>query len=105
VAGAEVGDEDLSACRLVGLQCRAGGWAFAAANVSVSHVSRFRHKGANAVWQGSLVDMIQPDVGRQCNNRIRIPVQESCLAPNIGLEELQNRAWSEVSKTHSCICG
>jgi hypothetical protein len=23
------------------------------------------------------------------------------LTPNIGLEELQNRAWSEVSKTHN----
>ena len=32
----------------------------------------------------------QPDVGRQCDNRIRIPVHESRLAPNIGLEEL----WS-----------
>ena len=32
----------------------------------------------------------QPDVGRQCDNRIRVTVHESCLAPNIGLEELQS---------------
>jgi hypothetical protein len=34
----------------------------------------------------------QPDVGRQYDNRFRITVQESRLAPNIGLEELQTRA-------------
>jgi len=28
----------------------------------------------------------KPNVGRQRNNRFRIPVRESCLAPNIGLE-------------------
>ena len=27
------------------------------------------------------------------------------LTPNIGLEALQNRAWFEVSKTHTCISG
>jgi len=32
----------------------------------------------------------QPDVGRQYDNRFRITVHESRLAPNIGLEEL----WS-----------
>jgi hypothetical protein len=32
-------------------------------------------------------DLSQLDVGRQCDNRIRITVHESRLAPNIGLEE------------------
>jgi hypothetical protein len=29
----------------------------------------------------------QLDVGRQCDNRFRITVQESRLAPNIGLDD------------------
>ena len=45
---------------------------------------------------------VQPDVGRQtrqpwiCSRFMKV-----VLTPNIGLEELQNRAWSEVSKTHN----
>jgi hypothetical protein len=59
-----------------------------------------------SIWQflrfRSTAGQSQPDVGRQTQQPwICSRFTESRLASNIGLEELQNRAWSEVSKTHN----
>jgi hypothetical protein len=46
----------------------------------------------------------QLDVGRQCDNRFRITVQESRLAPNIGLDD-GGVAHPEVGTIHTRLGG
>jgi hypothetical protein len=46
----------------------------------------------------------QFNVGRQCDNRFRITVQESRLAPNIGLDDL-GVARPEVGTIHTRLGG
>ena len=50
-------------------------------------------------------DLSQLDVGRQCNNRFRITVHESCLAPNIGLEEFWSLHTLELVRPIPAECG
>jgi hypothetical protein len=88
IHGAE--NEDLCSLR-AGVHRRRGSDRPASpSTIEFSDVPRFRHESADAVWKGSLVDISQSNVGRQCDNRFRITVHESRLAPNIGLEEFRS---------------
>jgi len=56
---------------------------------------------AICIW---VLKACQPDVGRQCDNRFRITVQESRLAPNIGLDD-RGVAHPEVGTIHTRLGG
>ena len=73
------------------------GWADSNSEGSLLRLEIAQHGLVFAVVSSSLVALLagakrpktnEPlDVGRQCDNRFRITVQESRLAPNIGLDD------------------